>query len=64
MAEQEEVMLTVKQIAKRMSVDEKTVRNWITKQDLKAFNVGGRRPEYRIKPSDFEEFLNLRRAGN
>ncbi|GCE17665.1 helix-turn-helix domain-containing protein [Dictyobacter kobayashii] len=61
MAEAEESMLTVKQIAKKMTVDEKTVRNWILKGDLQAFNIGGRRPEYRIKPSDFEDFLNRKK---
>src|SRR5690242_7918868 len=49
MSQSQEKMLTVKQVADRMSVDERTVRGWIQKGELKAVNIGGRlRREYRI----------------
>lgn len=62
MSQSQEKMLTVKQIAETMSVDEKTVRNWISRGELKAINIGGIRPEYRIYPNDFEEFIKSRRT--
>jgi len=61
MSQSQEKMLTVKQVADRMSVDERTVRAWIQKGELKAVNVGGRlRREYRIRPDDLEEFIRSR----
>ena len=56
-------MLTVKEAAKQLSVEAQTVRNYIRngvgkeKEKLKAIQVKhGRRVEYRIKLSDFEEY--------
>lgn len=57
---QDEPMLTVKQVARRMSVDEATVRRWIQSGDLRAVNIGRIRPEYRIRPSDLEDFISHR----
>lgn len=62
MSQSREKMLTVKQVAERMSVDEKTVRNWIQRGELRAINIGRIRPEYRIHPDDFEEFIRNRRT--
>jgi len=61
MSQSKEKMLTVKQVADRLSVDERTVRGWIQKGELKAVNIGGRlRPEYRIRPDDLEAFIKSR----
>jgi excisionase family DNA binding protein len=63
MSDPHEKMLTVKQVAERMSVDEKTVRNWIRRGELRAINIGRIRPEYRIRPDDFDEFVRERQTG-
>ncbi len=57
MSQSQEPMLTVRQVADRMNVDEKTVRKWIQTGLLRALNIGRIRPEYRIRPSDFDEFM-------
>ncbi len=57
---QDEPMLTVKQVARRMSVDEATVRRWIQAGTLRAVNLGRIRPEYRIRPSDLDDFIQHR----
>ena len=57
MSQSQGKMLTVKQVAEQMSVDDKTVRNWIQRGELRAVNIGRVRPEYRIRPSDLEDFL-------
>ncbi len=57
---QDEQMFTIKQVARRMNVDEKTVRRWIQRGALRAINIGGLRPEYRIRPSDLEDFIENR----
>lgn len=56
-------MLTVKETARKLSVEMQTVRNYIRngvgkeKEKLKAIHVmHGRRKEYRIKQDDLEEF--------
>ncbi len=41
---QDEPMLTVKQVARRMNVDEATVRRWIQAGRLRAVNIGHLRP--------------------
>ena len=62
MPQPQENMLTVKQVAERMNVDEKTVRNWIQRGDLRAINIGRLRPEYRIRPADLEYFIEHRQT--
>lgn len=57
---QDDQMLTVKQVARRMNVDEATVRRWIQAGNLRAVNIGRVRPEYRIRPTDFNDFLQNR----
>ena len=48
-------MLTVKQIAKELSVTEYSVINWIKKGLLPAYKMDR---EYRIKKEDYDKFLN------
>jgi putative molybdopterin biosynthesis protein len=51
--------LTVKEIADKLKVKTFTVLEWIRKGELSAYKVG---KEYRIKTSDFEQFLKDRRT--
>jgi excisionase family DNA binding protein len=62
MPQPQEKLLTVKQVADIMSVDEKTIRNWIQRGDLRAVNIGRLRPEYRIRPADLDEFISHRQT--
>ena len=62
MPQPQEKLLTVKQVADIMSVDEKTIRNWIQRGDLRAVNIGRQRPEYRIRPADLDEFISQRQT--
>ncbi len=52
--------LTVGEVAERLRVNEVTVRRWIQRGELPALNVGGRRPEYRIRQAAFEAFIEAR----
>lgn len=53
-------MLTVQQVADRIQVNPETVRNWIRNGELDALDIGG---EYRIAPSDLEDFIQRRKTG-
>ena len=51
--------LTVKEVAEIEGVDEKTVRGWITRKELRAHDASrgrGRKPRWRIAPADLELF--------
>lgn len=51
-------LLTIKQVANELEVDEKTVRRWIKTGELKArLDVVGR---YRISRSDLDDFITRR----
>lgn len=56
-------MLTVRQVADEMNVDEKTVRRWINRGELNAVNIGRIRPEYRISRASLEYFKRQRETG-
>ena len=56
---QGEKMLTVEEVAERMRVNEKTVRNWITSGELAAFPIGKR--GYRISETDLHNFVEARK---
>lgn len=47
-------ILTIKQVAERLKVSERTIRNWIDKGDLKAYRFG---LQYRIDETDLNEFI-------
>jgi len=54
-----EETLTIKQAARELGIDEKTVRRWIKSGQLAAdINIVGR---YTIKRSDFDAFVEERR---
>jgi excisionase family DNA binding protein len=56
---QDDKMLTVEEVAERMRVNEKTVRNWITSGELAAFPIGKR--GYRISETDLHNFVEARK---
>ena len=47
-------ILTIKQVAERLKVSERTIRNWIDKGDLKAYRFG---LQYRIDETDLQTFI-------
>ena len=51
-------LLTTEEIAELLQVHVKTVRDWISNGELKAFNLG---KAYRVKESDLVEFLETRK---
>jgi excisionase family DNA binding protein len=56
----EERWLTVAQVADQLQVDEETVRRWIRRGELEATNIGTGRPDYRIRPTVLQAFLERR----
>ena len=52
-------MLTIEEVAERMRVNEKTVRNWIASGELPAFPIGKR--GYRISETDLRNFVEARK---
>jgi excisionase family DNA binding protein len=58
--EQKEDLLTVREIAKRLRVDDTTVRRWIKSGALEAITLPhrGKRQAYRIKRSTLDMLLN------
>ncbi len=51
--------LTVEAIAKELGLTEDTIRNYIRNKQLIAYRMGR---DYRIKPEDYEKFLEKRRT--
>lgn len=47
-------VLTIKEVAERLKVSERTVRNWIEKGDLTGYRLGG---QYRVNTSDLNLFI-------
>ena len=61
MVEKTEELLTVGEVARRLRVDETTVRRWIKSGALEAITLPNRskRQSYRIKQSTLEMLLKL-----
>lgn len=57
----EEQIYTVSEIARRLKVKEKTVRNWIHSGELVAIYLG---KEYRIRESSLQDFIRKRESRN
>ncbi|HEU5383639.1 MAG TPA: helix-turn-helix domain-containing protein [Ktedonobacteraceae bacterium] len=55
---QDEV-LTVQEVAQAMKVSERTVRNWVEKENLPAIPIGKR--GYRISKRDLETWIEERK---
>jgi excisionase family DNA binding protein len=60
MTEEQRGWLTVAQVAEELQVDQETVRRWIRSNELKALNLGGRRPDYRLRRDDLAAFIQRR----
>ena len=52
-----EDVFTVKEVAKQLRIDEKTVRAWIRRGELPAIDIGG---EYRIRQTALDDFIKRR----
>lgn len=52
--------LTVDQVAQHLQVTDETVRRWIRRGDIDVLNVGGRRPDYRIRRDALNMFVERR----
>jgi excisionase family DNA binding protein len=61
MVEKTEELLTVGEVARRLRVDETTVRRWIKSGSLEAITLPhrGKRQSYRIKQSTMETLLKF-----
>ncbi len=59
MAEEIEELLTVREVARRLRVDDTTVRRWIKSGALEAITLPhrGKRQAYRIKKSTLDKLL-------
>ena len=55
----EERFLSLEDVAERLQVSDRTVRRWVKDGKLAAYKPGR---EWRIRPSDFEEFLETRKV--
>lgn len=52
-------MLTVQEIANKLSVTDRTVRLWLESGRLKGYKFG---KDYRVDPEDFKEFVENARV--
>ena len=57
---QNDIYLTVEEIARQLKVSPDTVRRWIREGRLPAIDLIG---QYRIRLEDYERFLEQRRKG-
>jgi excisionase family DNA binding protein len=58
--EQSDELLTVREVARRLRVDDTTVRRWIKHGTLEAVSLPhvGKRQAYRVRRSTIENLLN------
>lgn len=56
----EQEYLTIKDIARQLKMDEKTIRRWIKSGQLPAIELGGK---YRVSRTDLNAFLESRKLG-
>jgi excisionase family DNA binding protein len=49
-------LLTVKEVAKYLNVDNETILRWIRRKELPAIRIGSR--SWRIKEQDLTDYLN------
>jgi len=52
-------ILTVQEVAQQMKVSERTVRNWIEREGLRAFSIGKR--GYRVAKVDLDAWVEARK---
>jgi excisionase family DNA binding protein len=60
MPDQDDQLLTVPDVAKRMQVGEETIRRWLRSRELAGFHLG-RGSSWRVKRSDLDAFIESRR---
>ena len=53
-------LLTIREVADYLQVDEKTIRRWIATGDLNAFKLGR---QWRVAERDLQNFLRERWTG-
>jgi excisionase family DNA binding protein len=58
-ASQEPEYLKVEEVAARLKVQERTVRDWILRGELQAYKIG---KEWRIRRDHFDEAMEARRV--
>ncbi|HVB75028.1 MAG TPA: helix-turn-helix domain-containing protein [Ktedonobacteraceae bacterium] len=60
MANEMDELLTVREVARRLRVDDTTVRRWIKSGSLEAITLPhrGKRQAYRVKKSTMNQLLN------
>ena len=60
MVEDPEELLTVREVARRLRVDDTTVRRWIKSGSLEAITLPhrGKRQAYRVKKSTMDKLLS------
>ena len=56
---QDDKMHTVSEVAQRLRVSDRTVRNWVERGELKVFRIGKR--GYRIAESDLLAFIERKK---
>lgn len=55
-------LLTVADVAEHLNVPATRARKLIRRRELASINIGSpRRPEWRVRPSDIEKYLQARR---
>jgi excisionase family DNA binding protein len=60
---EEEKMLTTRDIARRLGVNEDTARRWLRAGKLRGISLGAGKAGYRVRESDLEAFLKARERG-
>ena len=54
-------LLTIEEVAGRLKVREKTVRDWIGRGELDAYRIG---KEWRVRRDHLEQHIEARRVGS
>jgi excisionase family DNA binding protein len=58
MAAEDDELLTVDEVARRLKVHPETVRRWLRADQLRGVQFGGKRTGYRIRMSDLQLFIS------
>ena len=58
MAEEDDELLTVAEVAKRLKLHQETIRRWIREGKMPAISLGRTQAGYRIRASDLRLFLS------
>ena len=58
MAEEDDELLTVAEVAKRLKLHQETIRRWIREGKMPAISLGRTQAGYRIRASELRLFLS------